>query len=166
MRRMTRPEIEACGAAMPATMAFHDQLIGAKLIQVTSRRNAVKPQPILHLTGEVTLAMQYDDEGNPGECEWQVCDINGNPYVSITVHDLLRSHVTGVGYFADPGNDLRPVIPYVEFNDLFCLCAMCSEGGAVIHHHRADVNKWDLFCELRPKPERTLSCTQKLTARN
>ena len=163
MRKMTRPEIEACGAAMPATMAFHDLLAGAKVLRVPGRRGAVKPQPVLHLTGNVTLAMQYDDEGNPGECEWEVLDTEGYLYTGVQVHDLRGKAVTGVGYFTVPDNDQRPVIPYVEFADLFYLCPMCREGGAVIVHHRAEQSRWDLFCELRPKlqPKGTIPCTSK-----
>jgi hypothetical protein len=151
---MTRQEIEACGAAMPATMAFHDQLIGAKLTHITGRRNAVKPQPILNLSGDVTLAMQYDDGANPGGCEWEVLDEEGNLFCAVQVHDLQGQIVTAVGYFADPQNDMRPVIPYVQFAGLFHLCAVCPEGGAVIHHHRAQERRWDLFCELKPRTNR------------
>lgn len=50
-RKLTRSEIESCGAAMPETMAFHDQLIGSKLIRVTGRRGQSQPPAVLRFGG-------------------------------------------------------------------------------------------------------------------
>ncbi len=149
MRKLTRSEVEACGAAMPKTMRFHDQLIGTKLLRVTDRRGGSQPPPVLHFEQGASLRTQFDDECNPGDTEWEVVDAEGFPYTIVRVQDLRGQTVTGVGYFLDAENDVRPVVPYVEVARTFYICAMCSEGGAVIHHHR-DPDHWDLFCELKP----------------
>ncbi len=153
LRKLTRAEIESCGAAMPETMAFHDKLIGAKLLRVTARRG-YNPQTVLHLEHGVTLSTQFDDEGNPGQTEWEITDAEGRQYRSVQIRSLRGKSVASIGYFGDPENDLRPVIPYVEFAGQFCVCATCPAGGAVIVHHRAEQSRWDLFCELKPKPRK------------
>jgi hypothetical protein len=96
------------------------------------------------------LRSQFDDECNPGGVEWEVVDAEGFPYPRVQVHDLRGQTVTAVGYFLDPENDVRAVVPYLEIARTFYVCAVCSEGGAVIHHHRGP-DHWDLFCELKPK---------------
>lgn len=153
MRKLTRQEIESGGAAMPRIMAFHDQLIGAKIIQVTGRRGLSQPPPLLILEGGVTLATQFDDEGNPGDTEWQVTDREGYFYRPVQVQDLCNQPVTAVGYFLDPLNGHQKVIPYVEFSELLCVCCMTPHGGGVIHHHRPGEDRWDLFCQFNPKLE-------------
>ncbi len=153
MRKLTRTEIEACGAAMHETMRFHDQLIGTKLLRVTGRRGRSQPPPVLHFEQGAELRTQFDDEGNPGGTEWEITDAEGFRYEPVLVHDLRGQTVTGVGYFLDPENDVRQVIPYVEIAGTFLICVFCQEGGAVICHHR-DPDQWDLFCELKPKPRK------------
>jgi hypothetical protein len=154
MRRLTRPEIESGGRAMPRIMNFHDQLIGSKLFRVTRRRSDWRqPPPLLILENGVTLATQYDDEGNPGDTEWQVTDREGYMYRPVQVQDLCNQPVTAVGYFLDPLNGPRKVIPYVEFSELFCVCCMTPHGGGVIHHHRPGNDSWDLFCQFTPQLE-------------
>lgn len=151
MRKLTRSEIESGGCAMPRIMAFHDQLIGTKLIRVTRRRSdGRQPPPLLILEKGVTLATQYDDEGNPGDTEWQVTDPEGYLYRPVQVQDLCNQPVTAVGYFTDPENDQRHVIPFVEIAGVFLVCCMTPHGGGVIHHHRPRDDSWNLFCQFTP----------------
>ena len=151
MRKLTRSEIESGGKAMAGIMAFHDRLVGAKLIQVTGRRGLSQPPPVLRFEQNAILALQYDDEGNPGQTEWSVTDQEGYLYRPVQVHDLRGHRVTGIGYFHDPENGCRHVIPYIEVAQTFLICAMCPEGGAVIYHDRPDEDQWDLFCQFKPK---------------
>lgn len=154
MRRLTRSEIESGGSAMPRIMNFHDQLIGSRLLQVTRRRSDyTQPPPVLIFGDGTTLATQYDDEGNPGDTEWQITDREGYVYYSVQVQDLVRHTVTGVGYFFDPLNEDRNVIPYVEIENVFLVCCMTPHGGGVIHHHRPANDVWDLFCQFKPQLE-------------
>ena len=153
MRKLTRTEIHVCGAAMPETMRFHDQLVGSKLLRVTGRRGQSQPPPVLHFEQGAELSTRFDDEGNPGGCEWDVVDAEGYLYRPVQIHDLVGQTVTAVGYFLDPENDVRSAIPYVEIASTFHICAFCPEGGAVILHHR-DPDQWDIFCELKPKPRK------------
>ncbi|MCC5851060.1 MAG: hypothetical protein JJU29_23470 [Verrucomicrobia bacterium] len=153
MRKLTRTEIEACGAAMPETMRFHDQLVGSKLIRATGRRGRTQPPPVLYFDDGGCLRTQFDDECNPGETEWMICDAQGHTMNVVKLTDLIGLPVTGIGYLLDPDNDLRPVIPYVEIAESFHVCAICREGGAVICHHRAQDDSWDLLCELKPKTQ-------------
>jgi|GEM_PF-883720 len=152
MRRLSRSEIEAGGKAMPQIMQFHDRLVGSRLETVTKRRSDYRqPPPLLIFEQGVILATQYDDEGNPGATEWQVTDREGYLYRPVQVQDLIRQSVTGVGYFLDPLNGDRKVIPYVEIAEVFLICCLTPHGGGVIHHHRPDENTWDLFCQFKPK---------------
>jgi hypothetical protein len=152
MRKLTRPEIEACGKAMPKIMQFHDKLIGSCLRRVIGRpiSHPNDPQSLIFELG-ATLVTQYDDEGNPGDTEWQIVDREGRFYHSIRVDDIIGHPVTGVGYFYDEDNDDRRTIPYVEIANVFLLTCMTRHGGGVIHHHRPREDKWDLFCQLNPK---------------
>jgi hypothetical protein len=131
-------------------MNFHDQLIGSKLVTVTRRHSGGSPPPLLILEEGVTLATQYDDEGNPGDTEWQVTDRAGFMHRPVQVQDLRNQTVTGVGYFLDPLNGPRKVIPYVEFSEVFLVFCMTPHGGGVIHHHRPGNTSWDLFCQFTP----------------
>jgi hypothetical protein len=151
MRRLTRQEIEAGGCAMPGIMIFHDKLIGAKLIHVSGRRGVTQPPPVMHFSNDITLRTQYDDEGNPGDTEWQITDHEGYLYHPVQVHDLRGHDVTGVGYLLDPENDCRHVIPFVEVANTFYVCCMTPHGGGVIFHDRPGEDRWDLFCQFKPK---------------
>ena len=156
MHRLTRAEIDSGGSAMPRIMSFHDQLIGSSLLKVIhSRSDRSQVAPLLILEEGVTLATQYDDEGNPGYTEWLVTNGEGYMYRSLQVQDLIRQKVSAVGYFLDELNESRKVIPYIEIAKNFLVTCMTSYGGGVIHHHRPGIDTWDLFCQFAPKLELT-----------
>ncbi len=151
MRRLTREEIKSGGSAMPRIMNFHDQLIGCKFqrrILQSGKSNELNA-PLLFESG-ARLLTQYDDEGNPGAAEWQVTDREGYLYHPIQVRDLVDHRVTDVGYFHDPENDQRHVIPYVEIAGIFLICCMTPHGGGVIYHDRPREDCWDIFCQFKP----------------
>ncbi len=152
MRRLTRSEIESGGSAMPEIMQFHDKLIGSRLRRVIGRpvSHPNDPPPLIFEQG-ATLVTQYDDEGNPGDTEWQIVDPEGRLYPSVRIDDLIGHPVTGVGYFFDEENDDRRTIPYVEIAKVFLICCMTPHGGGVIHHKRPIDDRWDLFCQINPK---------------
>jgi|GEM_PF-1816845 len=93
------------------------------------------------------LYPQHDDVGNPGDVEWATTDESGYVFPIIKVQDLKGQPVISTGYFREPSNDMRDVIPYVEFAGGVHVCAMCSEGGAVICHTQG--KEHDLLCQLR-----------------
>jgi hypothetical protein len=149
LRKMTRDEIEAAGAAMPETMKFHDQLTGAMISLIIYKRTGTDYSTILGLqfNDGAKIFAQFDDEGNPGDVEFAVADADGNMFQPEMIEEITGHSVVGAGYFREPSNDVRNVIPFVEFEGNFHICAMCSEGGAVIKHMRGETK--DLLCQLR-----------------
>lgn len=155
LRKLTRAEIEAGGAAMPAVMKYHDKLWA----QVLEAVEPVEPDgeypgcDLLVFSHGSFLSPQYDDEGNPGFCDWELADHDGIGLVGGEVRDLIGKRVFGVGYLHDPDSSYRAVIPYVLFENRVMLVCLTPNGGAVIHHQRPSERTWDLFCQFTPKPQ-------------
>lgn len=156
LRKLTRAEIEAGGAAMPRIMKFHDQLYAQRL-------EAVRKIPpdgeypgcdMLVFSHGSYLLPQLDDEGNPGFCDWELADRNGIGLVGGTVRDLIGKRVFEIGYLHDPDSTYRAVIPYVLFENQVMVSCLCPNGGAVIRHERPVQRQSDLFCQFTPKPNR------------
>jgi hypothetical protein len=149
LHKLSREQIEAAGSAMPETMKFHDQLIGAKLVRTIKIPGDREYPPVvgLKLNDGALLYPQWDDEGNPGEVEIAITDADGFIFPIVKVQDIKGKPVVSTGYFRDPSNTDRQVVPFVEFDGGFHVCAMCAHGGAVIAHTRGDQR--DLLCQLR-----------------
>lgn len=154
MRKLTRTQIEAGGAAMPEIMKYHDFLYAQKLEAVV----AVEPDgeypgcDMLVFSHGSHLLPQVDDEGNPGFVDWELADRNGNGLVRGEVRDLIGKRVFEVGYLHDPESTYRSVIPYILFEHQLMLVCLTPNGGAVIRHERPLHRSFDLFCQFKPKP--------------
>jgi hypothetical protein len=154
MRKLTRAQIEAGGAAMPETMRFHDFLYAQKLeaVEHVPEDGEYPPLDALLFSHGSILEPRYDDEGNPGFVDWEIADLNGVALVGQTVRDLIGKRVFEIGYLHDIGNECRCVIPYVLFEDQRMLVCLTPHGGGVIYHERPGERPWDLFCQFTPKP--------------
>jgi hypothetical protein len=152
MRRLTRPEIEACGSAMPEILRFHDALLGTRLkkLRKVPASGEYPAYTLLIFDDGSVLAPRFDDENNPESTEWEVVDREGYIYRPVEVQDLKGHTVTGFGYFHDPDNDQRPAIPYFEISG-FHVCCMTRFGGGVILHQRPDGETYNLLCQINPK---------------
>ncbi len=151
--KLSREQIESAGSAMPRIMKFHDQLIGAKLVRTVKIPGDGEYPPVvgLKLDDGSLLYPQLDDEGNPGYVEWTITDAEGFIFPIVKIQDIRGQPLVSTGYFRDPSSTDRKVVPFVEFDGGFHVCAMCAHGGAVICHTRGDQR--DLLCQLRlPKP--------------
>jgi len=154
LRKLTRAEIESGGSAMPRIMEYHDRLVGQPLTRI-ARVPADGEYPAclaLEFTTSVLLP-QHDDEGNPGDTEWIVCDENGGDAPGKMLPDLVGRKVTGVGYFMVPPAGYKAMVPYVLFDNGLAVTCWTDDGGGVICHH-SDAPEYDLFCQFTLPRER------------
>ena len=160
MRKLTRAEIESGGAAMPGIMRFHDQLVGARLSEVLNMPadDEYPSSTALLFDDGALLFRQFDDEGNPGDTAWELCDAQGRPCSSRSLPALCGRRVVSCGYFHARG-ELREVVPCLELDDGTHITCTSPHGGGVICHTRNKQQVHNLLCHFnlspKPKPRKT-----------
>jgi len=140
MKKLTLKQIHGLGVAMPEIMESHQSLIGQRLKRemVIPGEDGYPDVTAILTDGGHILSPQYDDEGNPGEVEF-------NYFQGIGDKDTRL--ITGVGYIdLDEGED---PYPYIEIGGGYISIIPVSGMGPGVIHHVDTKGDHTLFCQLR-----------------